>query len=355
MNLVEAIYHDGAFAKTHEVKIEFGSKGLTISGSDPVGELVWLWDDLIEVGKQRHQNVAVLTSKNSPTSRLRIDESLMSKNQIGCIDDLQRTKGHNRRAVLRRGLVLSAVLGVSVIFATVPVLTYGLVRAAPISWARSVGANFVDQASRGDEWCEGIEGQRVLDKVLAELAVAAGAPFELSVKVLDDPSVNAFAAPGGNLVILRGLIDEAQSGDEIVAVLAHEVGHAIHRHPTSSILRAIGLAPISRGLIGRGPGATAAERFARLAYSRRQEAQADGTAIALMASAGIDPSGLGSFFQRLANDEERTFPDFFYSHPPSDQRAAFADEASKGDPLVGDAGLSAESFRHLKQMCPANG
>ena len=114
--------------------------------------------------------------------------------------------------------------------------------------------------------------------------------------VLKDRSVNAFAAPGGHVVVLSGLIDEAKSGDEVAGVLAHEIAHVIHRHPMESLVRAMGLAVLAEALSGDGLGGTAAMLLAVTAYSREAEAEADATAVALLeGSRGLRSVGLDRF------------------------------------------------------------
>ena len=77
--------------------------------------------------------------------------------------------------------------------------------------------------------CTTTEGQAALDKLVAGLKKAPAAPAEAQVAVLSSDTVNAFALPGGRVYVLSGLIDLAQSPDEVAGVLAHEFGHVAHR------------------------------------------------------------------------------------------------------------------------------
>ena len=166
---------------------------------------------------------------------------------------------------------------------------------------------------------------------------------------MKDRSVNAFAAPGGHVVVLSGLIDEAKSGDEVAGVLAHEIAHVIHRHPMESLVRAMGLAVLAEALSGDGLGGTAAMLLAVTAYSR--EAEADATAVALLEAAGYDPLGLTDFFGRMAGEEKRSgaglIPSYLSTHPPSEARVRMIDNLAAGD--RGQTGkLSPRTFKVLQ-------
>src|SRR5690606_26348291 len=100
-----------------------------------------------------------------------------------------------------------------------------------------------------------------------------------TVSVADDPQVNAFAAPGGRIVLLEGLLREAESPDEIAGVLAHEIGHVTERHPTAAALRLLGIQALLTGIFGDGSLASAAAGagglLVALSYSRDDERTAD--------------------------------------------------------------------------------
>ena len=90
---------------------------------------------------------------------------------------------------------------------------------------------------------------------------------------------NAFALPGGHIYVFQGLIDRAQSPDELAGVLAHEIGHVAHRDGTRTVLQTAGLSFLFGMMLGDffGGGAVviAAKTVLRSSYSRRVEAAAD--------------------------------------------------------------------------------
>jgi len=100
--------------------------------------------------------------------------------------------------------------------------------------------------SLGASDCKSPEGVAALQRMTDRLSLGLDLPYPLQVRVVDDPMVNAFAFAGGHVAIFRGLIDLAQTPDEVAAVLAHEIGHVAHRDATRSTLRMVG----SFGIVG---------------------------------------------------------------------------------------------------------
>ncbi len=128
--------------------------------------------------------------------------------------------------------------------------------------------------------------------------------YRVSFHVENNENINAFAIPGGQIVVMSGLIDGAGSDDEIACVLAHEIGHVLKRHSLRQAVHEAGLAAALTALAGdqsRQLATILSSAFAleKLNYSRAQEAEADSIGLALAWSAGYDPEAMISFFNRL--------------------------------------------------------
>ena len=151
-------------------------------------------------------------------------------------------------------------------------------------------------------------------------------PYEF--KIIDTDMVNAFAAPYGHVYVTTGLLDFADSEDEIWGVVGHEIGHVTYRHSMSSVKRGflyqIGLAVLGTqnrsaadfGGIGLG--------LLALKYSRDNELQADDMGRTLAYGGGHDPRGSVEFFRRLKDKYEKKKPSslsvMFATHPPTANR-----------------------------------
>ena len=119
--------------------------------------------------------------------------------------------------------------------------------------------------------------------------------------MIDWALVNAFATPGGQIIMTRGLVQKAGSPDEVAGVLAHEIGHTIELHPEAGLVRAMGLSAAAQ-LVFAGTHGTATNiglLLTQLRYTRVAEREADGHAVRILKQAGISAKGFGDFFERL--------------------------------------------------------
>lgn len=145
--------------------------------------------------------------------------------------------------------------------------------------------------------------------------------------VSDVPLVNAIAVPGGDVVVMQGLLEEA-APDELAAVLAHEMAHVIEKHAMRQIAQDAGPSFISKYIFG-GDSALSAlldgtSAIGQLQYSRQNEKSADKTAFSILLNANIDPRSLSRFFEKL-NKIEKEFggADIFSTHPPTEERIKY--------------------------------
>ncbi|MBS1706652.1 MAG: M48 family metalloprotease [Armatimonadetes bacterium] len=157
--------------------------------------------------------------------------------------------------------------------------------------------------------------------------------FQYHFKVLEGKDVNAFSLPGGYIYVHEGLIQYAESNDELAGVLAHEISHAAFRHVATlqreqSKLEAVTLPLILVGILTGGAGlATAGSLFNQAmgsGWSVKAEKSADFGAFQYMVQSNYNPVGLLTFMERLAYDENnRPKIDWgiYQTHPPSLERA----------------------------------
>jgi len=155
----------------------------------------------------------------------------------------------------------------------------------------------------------------------------AGRPFEF--QIVDDPSVNAFAIPGGHVYINRGLIAQADKVDMLAGVMAHEISHVVARHVIKQIEQQNTINTIGSILLGQNPGAlqtilaqiVAGGAMAR--FSRSDEKEADDLGLQYMSAAGYDPHGMLEMFQKLLS-LDKSSPNavsrFFSDHPLTQDR-----------------------------------
>lgn len=243
----------------------------------------------------------------------------------------------HKKVLVEVALVAALVLALGAgTFAFAGALAAWMTPLIPIGVDRTLGE--VSHSGMGVELCPNPKGRRYVER-LAEplLAAAEPLPFEFSFQVADDPSINAYALPGGFVTVNRGLLESAQTGEEVAGVLGHEIQHALLRHGTRRVLRQMGgymvLSLLTGGSDLHGMSEIAG-RLTSLSYDRDQEAEADRVGVSLLVDAGIDPRGLSAFFARLQEESSAAPHEFLSTHPDPGRRATLVAEAARGQDFV---------------------
>jgi predicted Zn-dependent protease len=152
----------------------------------------------------------------------------------------------------------------------------------------------------------------LLRQVTGPLVEAVGASrYRFQVHVARDPTLNAFALPGGYIVMHSELILRADTASELLGVLAHEMAHVTEQHGVRNLIASAGAALTLQALLGDPSGllsaaATAAPFLLTQKYSRGFEHEADSEGFELLRSAGVDATGMLSFFETLKAEEEKS-------------------------------------------------
>jgi predicted Zn-dependent protease len=157
-------------------------------------------------------------------------------------------------------------------------------------------------------------------------------PYTFYVVNIDQ--INAFAVPGGFVYVNRGLVERTDNLAELAGVVGHEIGHVEARHSAEMIERMQGAqagVAIASILLGGAPQgvAGAAVNVGAQAYfahhSREAENEADAIAVQLLPRAGLDPTGIVTFFKELIEERKRSpsqLEQWFSTHPLTEERIA---------------------------------
>lgn len=150
-----------------------------------------------------------------------------------------------------------------------------------------------------------------------------GSRYRYEFHVADDPSLNAFAMPGGVIVVHTGLIAATKRPEELAGVLAHEVQHVELRHSLRGMLKELGLRglwSVATGDLGSTMAGQAALEMTALKFSRDDESEADHEGFDALVAAGIDPSGMPAFFKTKSEQAADAPAAFLSTHPLSEDR-----------------------------------
>jgi predicted Zn-dependent protease len=249
-----------------------------------------------------------------------------------------------------------AVLAVAVVVYVwgIPVASAAAARWVPVAWEDRLGAAVVDQVAPASRRCVDPVGQSAVETIVRRLLGPVGStPYRFDLVVADMPIVNAIAAPGGHVVVFRGLLEKSKSAEELAGVLAHEIQHVLKRHATRAILQRASTAVALTAVAGDVSGVVTvafegAQVLGTMAYSRAHEAEADAAGLQMLVAAGIDPAGMIGFFDA---QREAILSRYLASHPPSAERAATLRRLAAASPHAFTPVLDEAQWLAVKRMC----
>ena len=357
---VPAMWYDGINALRHEGEARWEPSGkLVLTENGAVAEEIPLADlQFAETLPDRQ----VFTRVSLPDFRLRLPYELPP----GLAHHLPAKVTYGRwidrfglaRAVMALGVASTAAVA---LFMTAPQWLGPMV---PVSWERRMGEAMIGDL--GNRLCATPASEAALAKLVGSVETRGG---QIRVGIANMDMVNAAALPGGQILLFDGIVQQAETPEELAGVLAHEIGHVRERHVMSAMLRQFGLTILLSG--ANSSIGNSAFGLASMGYSREAEREADATGRALLARADISPLGAAGFFERMAveggeavggnaarkdgaeskadNSIER-MTGWLASHPSPRERAAqYRDAAKEGHsyrPV-----LTTQEFAALKRAC----
>jgi len=316
--------------------VDISSVGLSIQFSDLPREAVPFTALAVEAGGFDHDQLVVKWASNGVGRTVYLKEPalIVSFRQFvppELMADLERTAVSVRRA--RQGRRTFLLVAVGSVLALVLALWLGfdaLVRMAvariPVEWEQAIG----ESARR-----EFLAGQTVVTEGPAVAAVQEITkrltdqieenPYRFKVTVVQSDIVNAFALPGGYVVVFTGLLKKAESPEEVAGVLGHELNHVLLRHGLERIVKTLGLVAVVAIFAGDQSGLIGLAKrlgieLVTLKFGREQETEADLGGLHLLHRAKISSDGMIRFFERLSESDNLQV-EMLSTHPMSAARA----------------------------------
>lgn len=353
-------YSDPKTAGSAAVDLRLDHRGLLIDGVPGLADtLIWPFGALsTDTPVSRNAGEAIVTYSHMPGATLYVDDAAF-------VDALTHAAPHlttasHRLKWLKPMIVATAAIGVlgagMWVSGLKPANT--LARLMPESARISFGKKVVRYVSSNRALCVAPEGERALQTMLGRLMPDPAKRGKFHVVTVDWSLVNAFAAPGGQIVLTRGLLRAAQSPEEVAGVLGHEIGHGLELHPESGVIRAVGLSAIMDIMLGGSSGTLGSISgvLIQSSYAREDERAADRHALRLMREGAISQSGLADFFKRIASgkiggsrdDGGPSAFDLMRSHPRPGERAQYVEATPRYPtrPILRDA-----EWQALKNIC----
>lgn len=330
-------------------------KNLNIGFRNPDGSnamINWLLRN-VEASFDFGRQLSKLRNNRQPGSEVLI-EGNEAANFIKEMQAEQQKPWHQKsggKEWVRNGLLFLGILGFLflVYLLIVPWLSQKLASRVSIKTEQQLGNAVYD--AMGMAGREDTAASFILNEFFTEMDIPTA--YNIKITAVNDNVVNAFALPGGRIVIYSALLEQIQSYPELAALLSHEFTHVNNKHSTKSIFRRLGSKVFLGLLFGRFGTVTSvlvdhADNLKSLKYSRRLEKEADTDGLKLLLQRKINPQGFVDLFENLRQAASGSaLPEFLGSHPDIDKRIDYIKQASK-DAVISENEKLKAIFEKLK-------
>lgn len=334
----KGVYYDGESAKKHPVLVRVGASGLRLVKRDG-SEVHWAYAELRQTqGAYRNEHVR-LERGGELGEALVVTEPGFLAAVREVAPDAGLSGPRSRTATLT--LVASAAAGTVAVAAGmylwgIPAIAHAAAMSIPTAWEDQLGAAVVTQLVPEDDRCSDPASRQAVERIVETLVAGRKSPYRYRVTVSKSEEVNAFAAPGGHVVVCRGLLEKTRRPEELAGVLAHEIQHVEQRHGTKAIFRELSLSLIVASMTGDAGSLAqiidSAGKLGSLGFQRRDEEEADREGMRMMLDARLDPQGMVSAFKML-QQEGADMPrglSYLSSHPSTADRIAALSAIASG-------------------------
>lgn len=360
---IDAIYFDGETARDRPVRLTRMGGNLQIE-EDSLPPTSWSIGGLHAIDTPAPGQPFRLTHVSKPGARLVIRDEAFVKDLLA-----QNKALHGGYGWRHVGQVLGWTAGgigalMLAGYIALSVLPQQVANLLPQSWRTKAGEQFVQSLVGDSNRCDTPAGRSAMAAMVGTLAEGRPDMPPISVEVYNLPIVNAFAVPGGRIIMTRELLKTADEPSEIAGVLAHELGHVALKHPEAQMVRVAGL-EVLMGALGGGSSTmkNAAGLAALLRYSREAESEADAYARETLVAASVDPIGFKHFFEKIqkleggsnANSKDgkqsslSKIGNLFSTHPGTEERIQKIEPLPAGKTPV--PVLDAAEWAALKSIC----
>ena len=316
--------------------VEVAPTGLTLHLGDAPVEAIPFSSFSIEAGGFDHDHLVLKWQSHGAARTLYLKDpdlirSFRQAAPLELMTHVERTAQQVRRARHGRRTLLLVVLGsvvglILLLWLGSDTLVQMAVSRIPVEWEQPIGEAARSQFLAGQSVVKEGPAVAAVQEITTRLADAApGNPYKFEVTVVRSDVVNAFALPGGYVVVFTGLLKKAESPEEVAGVLAHELNHVLLRHGLERIVKTAGLVAVVTIVVGDQQGLVGlAKRLGvdllTLKFGREQETQADLQGLYLLHRAKIAPDGMIRFFERLS-ESDKLQVEILSTHPMSAGRA----------------------------------
>lgn len=325
----EALYHDGTGAVAFPAQLVPGRYYISISYTDSTGSIKHVrWNtDKINRTDFNRPGAVVLVYHDVPLQRIEIADrqiiDVLKTNYPNAAFHQSKAKTTNKLVLVILALVALFAGAIALgYFVVVPAIADKMAENLPVSYEEQIGETLYTSTVKTEEINDSCTV--LMNRFFNTLHYASN--YHIKLTVVKNDIVNAYAMPGGHIVVYEGILRKMNRPDELAALLSHEFSHVQLHHTTKSIFRSFSASILLSLLPGDGGGyATAvlqnAYELKQLGYSRQLEEEADRNGMKLMQQSGIDITGMKLLFETLKKQETGGAPiQFLSTHPLTDAR-----------------------------------
>lgn len=326
-------YLDGRNAVAQRVTIEPRAELLRITLED--GRVLdWLYGEVQRTQGAYDGEQVRLEHGTDPTTALVItDQRFLTALRTQAPQLVSAMHDPTKRSLRLKLTIVAAVLTIvitGVIYRWgIPGLASLVTPHVPTTWEQQVGREVVEQLAPEKDRCTDPYRRQIIESMVTKLiATVPNNPYgTIHFHIVDEPIVNAFAAPGGYVVVFRGLLEKTETPEQLAGILAHELQHIFKRHTTRAILEHTSTSLLIAAVSGDFAGAAtvaldSARTLGALRYSRVHETEADTEGLKMLLTAGIDPKGMIEFFKIMdkGNPDDVGLWRYLSTHPSHEDR-----------------------------------
>jgi Zn-dependent protease with chaperone function len=302
---MEAIFSDGESAAGRHALLRPVAAGLEIIGAEGETLGVWPWRELTSSRPLEAGMPVNIGCSRLPGARLYIEDSGAAAVILPHAPHLS-PKAERRRIFIPIAIMLALLLSAgAALWLSGWSPSKAIARMMPLKMRQAMGEQVISFMTGKAKICHEPAGERAMGRIMARLNAArgkkGGAGRDFEARIADMDMMNAFAVPGGAIIVSGKLIEFVKSPEELAGVIAHEMGHGMELHPEAGLVRAMGMEALLN-LFSGGAGGNMGNLgllMLQLSFSRDAEREADQQAIGILRKAAIPAPPFAAFFRRL--------------------------------------------------------
>ena len=328
MNIYRGIYYLKGGAR-YAATFSFLKDKLVIRFNDESNtgrEVFWYYDEIIK-DNFRSYGTCTVRYKGYPEQIIETASAeFASLLETFTVKENKRTfiKIIARVSPLLRVLFVIFLLLLAVYLWLVPFLAVRLAGKVPVSYEENLGNSMYNSMKAGFDIDE--KKTAYINEFFNELNIPT--PYKISITVVKDDVSNAFAMPGGNIIVYDKIVAGMDNYTELAALLSHEFTHVQNKHTTKSLFREMGSSMFLSIILGNTGTASNviirnADNLKSLSYGRSLEKEADLDGVKILSERKIDCNGFVRLFEMLKKQNAVKISEWMSSHPDLDKRIEY--------------------------------